>query len=257
MLLSLVTFASLALAASPKPDLTSSFTAPTATPYVYQSGAVKVNVKNVGTATAASASVVIQLPVTNTSPGVYTMGTVGTMTSGCTASGTKVTCALGSMAKNTTKSVTINITLPESIGTLDFSAHAATTTTESSTTNNDSSYVATLNNYVVPTTASMNVTNRHCTGTGLESFFECELFPSSISEHEAVFNSDGTVSIPGYPDYSGAWSVVGDELTFNYSYFGTIEAEFVGYGVDSTNCWEGETTFPGSPYNSMYEVCTH
>ena len=43
---------------------------------------------------------------------------------------------------------------------------------------------------------------------------------------------------------TGRTSFVGPDLV----------AEFDGYGVDG-NCFEGKTTFPGSTYMSMYEVC--
>ncbi len=56
--------------------------------------------------------------------------------------------------------------------------------------------------------------------------------------------------------YSGCWSTSGDTLTSEYTNGGLVEAEFVGRGVNSTNCWEGLTTFPGSTYVAPYEVCS-
>jgi hypothetical protein len=98
--------------------------------------------------------------------------------------------------------------------------------------------------------------NEHCTGTSLASFYECTLYPSSISSHDITLESDGTISFDGDPpDYTGAWSSSpDDQLSFTYSYDGTVVAEFEGYGV-SSSCFEGLTTFPGSSYVAPYEVC--
>ena len=250
--MSLLLLASTAFAAS-QPDLTTSFTAP-ATPYVYQSARWQVKVSNGGTRDASSTVITIQLPKTNTSPGVYVMGTLGAKSASCTLSGTRLTCNVGTVRKATSTTVYFDIALPESTAAISFSATASTTTGESNTANNGSSATASLFNYSPSFVGTRDVLNRHCTGTSLTSFFECELFPSSISDHVATLNSDGSISIAGYPDYGGSWSVVGDELSFEYTELGTVVAEFVGYGVDA-NCWEGLTTFPGSIYVSPYEVC--
>lgn len=94
------------------------------------------------------------------------------------------------------------------------------------------------------------------TGTGLTSFFECTLFPSSISSHDTVFNADQTISFPGAAaNYTGTWSQPSaDRLVFSYFEDGLLVASFDGRGVNS-NCFEGKTIFPGSAYVSMYEVC--
>lgn len=243
-----------ALAAS-APDLVTTVTAPSST-YVYASAQWQVKVQNSGTRDASSVTVNIQLPETNTSPQVYVMGTVGSMSSSCSRTGTDLNCNLGTIRKGKSSTVSFYITLPESAGTLDFVATAATTTAESNTANNAASATASLLNYAPSFTGDTAVNNRHCTGTGLESFFECELFPSSISEHAAVFHDDvdQSISFPDYPDYWGTWDVAGTELVFVIESAAGIEAEFVGYGV-SSNCWEGLTTFPSSSYVSPYEVC--
>ncbi len=241
--------------AASSPDLTTTITAPSGV-YVYQSGTWQVTVKNAGTRDAAGSTVSIQLPVTNTSPSVYVMGTLGTASSGCTASGTTLNCALGTLRKGKSKTVSFSITLPESAGDLDFTATAATASSESNTANNAANATASLLNYSPSFSGDVAVANAHCTGTALESFFECELFPSSISEHVATFHDDvdQTISFPDDPGYWGTWDINGSELSFVYESAAGIEAEFVGYGV-SGNCWEGITTFPSGSYVSPYEVC--
>lgn len=162
------------------PDVAATITPP-ATNTVYSATRWYVTVSNPGNRDAAGSKVVIQLPTTNTSPQVYVMGTVSAKSSSCTASGTK------------TSTVYFDIALPESSGTLDFSATASTTTAGNPTGNDTDTEVAAMFYYSPTTAGGVTVTNRHCTGTSLEAFFECELFPSSISSHSAVFNIDGSV----------------------------------------------------------------
>lgn len=248
--LGLIAFTAPAFAA---PDLTVTLTAPTLK-YVYQTGRYTATVKNVGNQTANSASVVIQLPETATSPTVHIMGTVTGKSAACTQSGTKLTCALGSIQRNKSKSVYVDIALPHAVDPMVFEAVAAFPG-EPNTANNDDSLAAVLRNYSVAFTAPRTIVNQHCTGTALSSFYECTLYPSSISSHEIVLNPNGTVSIVGEPDYEGTWSRSGPtQLSFTYTYLGDVVAEFVGHGVDAS-CFEGMTTFPGSSYVSMYEAC--
>ena len=238
--------------AAAAPDLAPSFTAPTGA-YVYQSAKWTVKVSNVGTKNSTAATLSIQLPVTHTSPTVYVMGTLGAKSTNCTASGTKLNCSIPAIVKGSSTSVYFYMSLPESTASLDFSA-TTTLSTDTNSANNTATNSASLFNYSPTFTGTHTMINRHCTGTGLTAFFECETAPSSISSHEAMFNSDGTVTISGAPEYGGSWAIVGDELSFNYTEYGTVIAEFEGYGVDS-NCWEGITTFGTSAYVSPYEVC--
>jgi hypothetical protein len=229
----LVLLANTAFAANP--DLAVSISAP-ASQTVYASTRWDVTVSNGGNRDAAVSTVSIQLPTTNTSPTVYVMGTVGAKSSSCTASGTKLNCNLGTIRRGRSTSVYFYIALPESSGSLDFSVAAATTTSGDPTGNNTASATANMVYYSPTTAGGVTVTNRHCTGTNLEAFFECELFPSSLSEHDATLNVGGSISIPGEPDYGGSWSIVGDDLTFEYTYLGGVVAEFAGHGVDATGC---------------------
>lgn len=250
-----LSFASLpAFAAS---DLTTSITQPTGD-YVYDMATWSVQVSNIGNKSASNVSLTITLPQTNTSPTVYVMGTVGTLSSGCTRSSNVITCAMGTIARSTSKTATFQIALPQSDGTLDFASTVSTTSSENSTTNNSDSEVASLLYYSNPLSGDTAMVNDHCTGTGLEAYYECTLFPSSISSHSTTLNADGSISFgPEGEGYTGAWDQpTSDTLTFYYVEPDgvTVAAEFVGDGVPG-GCFEGLTTFPGSSYVSPYSVC--
>ncbi len=89
----------------------------------------------------------------------------------------------------------------------------------------------------------------------MTSYFECELFQSSISYHTVTLNDNGTVSI-GEPGYSGTWyQPTPQQLYFNYTQNNVVILEFNGYAVSST-CFEGMTRFiPDNGYISPYKVC--
>lgn len=250
-------FTLLALTSAPSAfaasDLTTAISGP-ATQYVYESGTFTVTVNNIGNQSASNVTVAVQLPVTNTYP-VAIMGTLGSRSSGCTLSGSVMTCSLGTIARKKSASATFAFTFPESTQALGFTATAATSSAENSTSNNSSSYTAVLENYDVTFTPPRQVLNEHCTGTNLTSYYECTLFPSSISSFVATFNSDGTITVPGYSTILGYWhQTAPDALSFEYYDAGELSASFEGYGVSST-CWEGATYFPNSTYMSMYRVC--
>ena len=253
--LTVVTLLAASSTALANADVTPSITAPSGT-YVYQTGRYNVSVSNIGNKTANSVTLTIQLPETNTSPTVYVMGTLGAKSTSCAQSGTRLTCALGSINRYTSKSVYFDIALPESADPLVFDVSVTTTSSENSTANNSASSTASLNNYDVSFTGPVTVSNSHCTGTALSAYYECTLFASSISSHSVEFADDGGISFPLYgADYTGAWwQDSADHLAFEYYELGTLIAEFEGWGV-SAKCWEGLTTFPGSSYVSPYRVC--
>ena len=60
----------------------------------------------------------------------------------------------------------------------------------------------------------------------------------------------------GQSGYTGTWwQTSPDRLQFQYvDTSGATVATFDGRGVGGP-CFEGKTTFPGSLYMSMYEVC--
>lgn len=242
--------------AAPTADLRTTITGPAAVD-VDQAGTYTVTVRNAGTKDASGVVVYVQLPETNTSPGVYVMGTVGTLPGGCARSGTLITCTVGTLRKSRSSAYAIPVAFPLADQDLVIDVDAWTSTTESSTSNNTSSLTADpLPVDVVDFTGAGDMTNAHCTGTGLTSYFECELYPSSISSHTVTFALDGSISIAGYPDYGGSWeSDAPDHLVFTYTELGSPVATFEGWGVDD-GCFEGLTTFiPDNGYVSPYRVC--
>lgn len=264
MSLALLFAAQTAFAANP--DLTTTITPPSSYA-VDTSAAWTFKVSNISNnKDAAGTKLFIQLPATNTSPTVHVMGALGTIstTAGtCSRSGTLVTCNVGTVRKTKSVTVTVNIALPQSAGTLDFSTTATTTTAGDPTGNNTDAEIGSPTYVTVAApTVDTDVDNSHCTGTGLEAYYECTLYPSSLSSHVVTFEADGDISIAGYPEYFGQWTVSGTELDFYYATTAGVEVEFVGNGVDSgtENCWEGLSEFPDgsggySAYVSPYRVC--
>jgi hypothetical protein len=246
------------LAAAPQaagPDLRLTLAAP-ANQQVYQSGTFTYTVANIGKKTAAGAKVVITLPGTGTSPQVFVMGTLNSFSSRCSRAGLVLTCTLGSLAKNASTTVYVDLMLPYSTAPIVLSATASTTTNEPAQGNNTVIHSAALGTYPVAMTFGTPIVHRHCTGTAsLTSFFECTLFPSSIAEHEATFNSNGTIDLP--PGYTGSWTYTATENRLQFEYFegAVLVAQFDGRGVGN-NCFEGRTTFiPDNGYVSPYRLC--
>jgi hypothetical protein len=182
------------------------------------------------------------------------MGTLSGVDQRCAQTGTKLVCNLGNMARNSSTVVAFGIELPQAEQTLMVTASATTSSSENTLANNTASDIAALLNYDVAVTVGDVAINRHCTGQGLTSFFECALYSSSISSHQIEFLANGQLSIA--PGYTGTWSQpTPDSLSFTSSeQGGGVVAEFEGYGTEP-GCFEGITTFPGSSYVSPYEVC--
>lgn len=236
-------------------DLGVSISAPSGT-HVYENGTYTVTVGNTGNRNASSVVLTIDLPETNTSPTVHVMGTLASVPAGCSQSGTRLTCNLGTVNKGTSKNVAFTIALPYSSAPLVFDLAATTTTADSNPANNDLSFVATPALYDVPVSAPRDAVNSHCTGTNLTSYFECQLYPSSISSFDSVLETDGSITIVGGPpDTWGEWTQTGsDSLLIEYfdgaGLIGSLDAR----GVDG-DCYEGPMSFPGSSYVAIYEVC--
>lgn len=239
-----------------RPDLSTTLSGPTSTD-VYDTGRYRVTVSNVGNKNANGSAVVVQLPETNTSPTVHVMGVLGATKSNCTPVGTTLECTLGRVRKGKSKTVWFDLDLPESSDLLTLEA-TASTSGDSNPGNDDDTYTPVLDNFSVSFTAPLALTNEHCTGTALTSFFECTLYPSSISSHATTLNADGSIAFAGNPPgYTGSWSAStsGDYLAFEYRLNGTVVADFEGWGVGA-DCWEGVTVFPQSaPYVAPYSVC--
>lgn len=255
MLLASLLAAPVAFAAPPAANLGVTVTVPSGHE-AYESQNIRVVVANTGNRNADGVVLTIQLPETNTSPTVHVMGILGTFDSRCARVGTKLRCTLGQIVKARNTTVAFNLALPWSSEPAVIDASATTTSTETTPANNRDIETAQVNYVDTEIVGPRSATNQHCTGTDLTGFYECTLFPSSISSHDVVFESDGTISfVPDQPGYTGEWEQVGDELWFTYSDEVGVVAEFIGNGVGG-DCFEGLTMFfPVSPYMSAYEVC--
>lgn len=224
--------------------------------------ATNIRVRNLGQKPAAGVQLIINLPQTATSPQVYVMGTVGAFsTPACSRSNTRLTCQLGSIAKNGSTSVFFDLLLPYSTNPLVIAANVTTTSIpgDSNPGNNSLAYTAVPRTVPVTVNSAVTATNEHCTGQPtLSSYFECTLFPSSITSHQTIFDAGGTITFIGAPaTYTGTWSytTATNRLQFSYYDSGNLVASFDGRGV-SSNCAEGKTTFtPDNGYISMYRVC--
>lgn len=240
-----------------KADLTVNITAPAGI-YVDQPGEYEVLVANTGTRDASTVALTIALPRTHTSPTVTVLGTLGSFDGRCTRSGTNLQCTLGTLRKGASTPVRFTIELPQSSAPLVVDATVTTTSAERTTTNNVDSDTAFLLHPLTAVTAGRTSHNEHCTGTGLTSFFECELYPSSISSHDVQYQSGGTLTFLNAPStYWGTWSQAGggDRLVLEYYDGTTLQATFDGHAVGA-DCFEGVTTFhPASSYVAPYRVC--
>lgn len=235
-------------------DLRATISAPSVA--VYQTGTYSVTVKNLGNTISNTNTVSITLPATHTSPSVYVMGTVGAMSSACSLSGTTITCNLGQIKANKSKTVTFDLALPQSSAPLTVTAVAsAVGVTDTNAFNNTAPVVPSLSHPSISFTGDQDIYNEHCTGTGLTSFFECVVSPGSIMGHDTTFHSDGTISFPGYyyGILGGSWSQPTPEtLHFEYTELGTLVMTFDGSAVDAA-CWEGVVSSSG--YTIPYSVC--
>lgn len=243
-----------ALAAS---ALTTSISTPAGND-VYADGRYTVTGSNVGNRSANSASVSIQLPQTHTSPQVHLRGDVGAMSSSCGASGTTVTCSLGSIRSARSASVCVDVALSVRSEPLIVTATASTTSSENSTSDKTGTHTVDLDHVAVTVPGEVAVVNDRCTGAGLTAGYECTRFPSSISGHDGVFHTDGTLAFPTEaPLYCGEWEIDPldpPHLAMVYRFDVDVVGEFDGYGVDASG-WEGLTTFPGSTSVAPHSVC--
>lgn len=242
--------------AAPRANLAVSLTPPSGV-HVYETGRYAVSVRNLGNRNAAGVSLHVALPATHTSPQVHVLGELGARDARCTLEGTSLRCALGTINKGAATLVSFDLALPYSSAPLVISALATTTTTpESDLSNNSARHVAAPLTWPTSVSGPAATHNRHCTGTGLTSFFECELYPSSISSHDIVLEAGHTITFVDPPaTLTGHWwQPSPDRLRFQYLDGAAIVAEFDGRGVGG-GCFEGPTTFPGSSWVAIYEVC--
>ncbi len=219
-------------------------------PYQYTA-----RVKNIGTKTATSVTMTIELPLTNTSPTRHILGKLTGLQNGCSVVSNKLVCSLGDIGKNQTRQVVFNFEYPVSTKPLGLVASVTTTSpNEANPGNNIGAYAPVVNYPDLPIT-SANVLVSHCTGTNLTSFFECELYPSSIASFTMTLEPGGSISLP-YPGYFGNWdqNISPKQLHFNVT-DGADGVSFDGF-ASGLSCFEGMATFtPASSYVSAYKVC--
>ncbi len=246
----------------PAPNLSVLTWQGSSTPLIESPYQYTTRVKNIGNQTAQSVTITVEFPLTATSPTRHILGKLsGVQTSSgtCSIVSNKVVCNVGSLGNNQTKQVsfTFEFQVATTAPTLKTTA-TTTSANEQNASNNTLSFtpavrypdnVITGDRYLVTS----------CTGTGLTSFYECELFPSSQQSFEMDMISGGTISIPVAPTYTGIWDQ--NSLPLNKTLHFTIdggsgtEADFNGFATSST-CFEGITVFPqNSNYNAAYRVC--
>lgn len=232
---------------------------PPAGVHVNEFGTYQVRVANTGNRNATGVTLAIALPRTGTSPQVYVMGTLANVDSRCALSGQTLNCNLGQLNRNGgATTVTFDLKLPYSTAPLNLTMTANPIAGDAAPGNNTLPYTATPALYANPITGPVSMQHDHCTGSPtLTSYFECLLFPSSITGFAATYNDDHTITIPGEPDYGGTWSQNGgaDRLQVTFSDgsgpVGSVDAR----GVDS-GCFEGLMSFPNQPnYIAPYRIC--
>ena len=241
-----------------KADVTVSITVPTNI-NVMAAREYSVVVSNTGNRDASDVRLTITLPKTNTRPTVHILGTRGAFDGRCTKTGTNLVCLLDTIRKDRSTTARFTIALPESAAPLVIGAAVTTASDERSDTNNTASATVSLVHPNTPITIGKTSVNQHCTGTNLTSFFECTLYPSSISSHSIQFLTGGALALvsPTSPTFTGTWSQAAgtNRLTLEYFDSGSLEARFTGWAVGG-NCFEGVTTFfPTSAYSAVYRVC--
>jgi hypothetical protein len=245
------------------PNLSVSVTPPPAT-NVYAAGRYNLTVANVGNRDALNVSVVINLPSSLTSPYPGIMGTLGARSAGCNVSGLVLTCNIVKIRAGRNAPLFFDMTFPVTTSSLAMPVTASSSPVDLNPGNNSATITPNLRTFATdiqaaiannggPLTADID----HCTGRDLVSFYQCVITPTSTTSHQHIFNADNTISF-AFPGYSGVWSQnpALNQLSFSYYEGPDLALDFVGYGVDGTNCFEGITNFyPASVYNSAYSVC--
>lgn len=223
-------------------------------PYVYDMHRYTITIDNLDNGQAKNVMAYVQLPETATSPTVHVMGSLGGLHRQCSVSGTIVTCNFGRIRGNRSKSRWFEIALPQSLTPLEFIVEARTSSNESSTANNALAHTQPLKFYDTPVNGPRVLVNRHCTGQGLTAFFECTLFPTSISSHQVTLEANGTITF-SQAGYTGTWQqLTDDSIHMVYMANGQMVAAIRGSGVGQ-DCFEGLAVFPGSSYVAPYEMC--
>ncbi len=214
-------------------------------PFVYNPYRYRVRVTNNGTVRADDVTISIDMPITDTSPNQFIMGTVTDLDSRCQIISNKIECNIGRIKPGKRKAIRFNFEFPVSSKSLAMTATATTSTNESNLTDNSATKSPQFK-YVQNVVSGGNYLISFCGGTNLTAFFECTLFPSSIQSLAATLNSNGTVSYTNYPNLTGSWYQPSSKKLVFDTYDGSNQLNvFEGYAVNA-NCFEGITTYPNS-----------
>lgn len=251
LLMSIVTHAY----AGPAPDLALSLNGP-ANPQVNTAAIYQINLLNKGNKDASMVKVEVNFPLTNTSPQKFILGTVSAFDVRCALASNKLTCNLGTLKRGKSMQLNFSYAAPVANKDLDLNLKSSSSVADGNQSDNDLVRRVLPQYFVYQINGPILAHNSHCTGTGLSAYFECEKFPSSISEHNATFLANGTISFENEPAYWGFWQQNPDlnELTFQYYDSSGEVAHFSGKG-SLANCFDGITEFVNSTYNSAYRVC--
>ncbi|MFM9903907.1 MAG: hypothetical protein ACKVQJ_04965 [Pyrinomonadaceae bacterium] len=252
-----------ATALAQAPDLAVSAWQGSATPLVETTNQYTTTVQNIGSGTANGVKIVIDFPVTNTSPNTYILGKlIGTLQSGCTLAlppnRTKVTCNLGTLLPNETRSVTFGFQFQVATTTPTLTSTASTTTVgEINPLNNVQSFTPTIT-YPDNIITQGNYLVSSCSGRALASFYDCEVSPGSIQSRLVLrFFLGGSLFVSGSNVYTGFWdqSALPNKSLHFTLVGGTTNLVFDGFASDGT-CYKGITTFLNNPtYNAAYRIC--
>lgn len=251
----LLAFSTTAMAAR-QPDLNVSLDAPSV--HVYETGTYTATVANNGNRNANSVVLAIMLPETATSPQVHVMGDLSSWSNSCSLDDTALICSLGRIRKGKSKSVSFDLALPRSADALVFSLDASSNRADGNPADDSLSFTATPQTFDTAVNGPLSVTNRHCTGQNLSSFYECSLYPSSTHMFLSILEDGGNIQITAPqlpPGYAGSWTQTGaDSIYLEYSYNGQVTGWMDAYGVGG-GCFEGVMHFPNPAYVAVYEIC--
>lgn len=242
--------------AAPAPDLRVQPWQGPASPMVNSPYQYTVTVRNTGNRLAEGVKVVVDLPLTNTSPTKYILGKIsGLDPQKCQVISNKLQCNLNSLSANQSKDFTFNFEFPVSTRTLSFTAVASTTTAGDPLGNNTLSHTPNVTYGTRQITGPVNALISRCTGQNLSSYYECEVSPGSVTTLMFALNADQSISYSSYGTI-GYWDQFTSTQQLHMQLIGgSSVAEFNGFSTGG-NCFEGLTTFdPGSPYVSPYKVC--
>lgn len=260
LMAALVSIAAGGAQAAPRPNLKVLAWQGSSTPVVESPYQYTTRVQNIGGQTATGVVVTVEFPLTNTSPSQYILGKLTGIQPGCNVVSNKLVCNIGNLTPNQIEDVTFTFEFQVSTNSPTLTSTATTTTpNEQNATNNTKDKTLTVrypNNVI--SGGSYLVTS--CSGRGLTSFYECELFPSSQQSFALDLNLGGTLTVPQAPGYFGFWDQndppANKTLHFTIDGGGGTEVEFNGFAT-SGSCFEGITDFPGntSGFNAAYRVC--